>query len=99
MNSAKKNADKEACSHTEHDCSTFFSAGISQAKNGELLICCLFHALEIYLYSLSFHLTTFTLLLSYENRTNCSYHRILITELIFCNKVQALSWADRYPVA
>ena len=29
---------KGAYSYTEHDCSTFFSADISQAKNGELLI-------------------------------------------------------------
>ena len=33
MNSAKK---KGTCSHTEHD--WFFSAGISQAKNGKLLV-------------------------------------------------------------
>ena len=32
------NADKRACSHTVHHCSTFFTADISQAKNGELLI-------------------------------------------------------------
>ena len=76
MNSAKKSADKKACSHTEHDCSTFFSAGISRAKNGELIICCLFHAQEMYLYSLSFNMTTFALFLSYENRTNCSFHLI-----------------------
>ena len=38
MNWAKKNADWGACSHTVRDCSTFFSADISQAKNGELPI-------------------------------------------------------------
>ena len=54
--------------------------------------CCLFHALEMYLYSLSFHMTAFALFLSYENRTNCSFHRILITELY---QVQAFSWAVR----
>ena len=54
----------------------FFPAGISQAKNGELLICCLFHALEMYLYSLSLHTTKFALFLSYKNRTNCSFHLI-----------------------
>ena len=42
--------------------------------------CCLFHALKMYPYSLSFH-TTFVLSLSYENPTNCSFHRILITEI------------------
>ena len=51
----------------------FFSAGISQANNGELLICCLFHALEMYLYSLSLHTTKFALFLSYKNRTNCGF--------------------------
>ena len=38
MSSVINNADKRACSHTEHDCSTFLSADISQAKNGEFLI-------------------------------------------------------------
>ena len=78
MNSAKKNADEGVCSHTEHDCSEFFSAGISQAKNGELLIVVYFA--RMYLYSLSFHMNKFALFLSYENRTNCSFHRIQITE-------------------
>ena len=45
------------------------------------LCCCLFHALEMYLYSLSFHMTTFALFSSYENPTNCSFQRILITEI------------------
>ena len=34
--------------------------------------CCLFHALEMYSYSLSFHMTTFALFLSWENPINCS---------------------------
>ena len=38
MISVISNADKRACSHTVHHCSTFFTADISQAKNGELLI-------------------------------------------------------------
>ena len=38
MNLAKYNADEWACSHTVHDCSTFFSDDVSQAKNGVLLI-------------------------------------------------------------
>ena len=41
--------------------------------------CCLFHELEMYSYSLSFHMTTFELSLSCKNPTNCSFHRILIT--------------------
>ena len=32
----------------------------------------LFHALEMYSYSLSFHMTTFALFLSWENPINCS---------------------------
>ena len=32
------NANKRACSHTVHHSSTFFTADISQVKNGELLI-------------------------------------------------------------
>ena len=43
--------------------------------------CFLFQALERYSYSLSFHMTTFALFLSYENPTNCSFHRILISEI------------------
>ena len=35
MNSAKKEADYGARSHTGHDCFTFFSAAILQANNGE----------------------------------------------------------------
>ena len=31
--------------------------------------------------SRAFHMTTFALSLSYENPTNCSFHRILITEI------------------
>ena len=38
MNSPKKNADEGASFYTVHDYLTFFSADISQAKNGELLI-------------------------------------------------------------
>ena len=38
MNSVEKNANEGACFPTVHDCSTFFSADISQAKNGELPI-------------------------------------------------------------
>ena len=46
------------------------------------------------------HTTTFVLFLSYENPTNCSFHRILITQIHNeGNKVQALSWADWYSVA
>ena len=44
MISVISSADKRACSHTVHHCSTFFTADISQAKNGELLIvvyCCM----------------------------------------------------------
>ena len=44
MISVISSADKGACSHTVHHCSTFFTADISQAKNGELLIvvyCCM----------------------------------------------------------
>ena len=37
MNSAKRNADEGAYSHIGHDYSSFFSADITQAKNGELL--------------------------------------------------------------
>ena len=80
MDSVKKNTDLGACSHTEHNCSTFFSAGIPQAKNGKLLIVVYF-TLEKYLYSLSFHMTTFVLFLLYENQTTCCLYRILITEL------------------
>ena len=52
----------------------------------------------MYSYSLSFHMTTFALFLSYENPTICSFHRILITEQS-ASQTQALSCADRYPVA
>ena len=38
MISVINNADGRACSHTVHDCSTFLSADISQAKKGEFLI-------------------------------------------------------------
>ena len=78
----------------------FSSADISQAKKGELLIVVnvKFHLLEMYSYSLSFHMTTFALFLSYENPTICSFHRILITEQS-ASQTQALSCADRYPVA
>ena len=41
----------------------------------------LFHVREMYSYSLSFHMTTFPLFSSYENPTNCSSHRISITEI------------------
>ena len=65
MNSAKNNAVKGACSQTRHDCSIFFSAESSQAKNSELLLVIqLFQALEMYSYSLTFHMTTITLFLS-----------------------------------
>ena len=37
MNSAKRNADEGTYSHIGHDYSSFFSADITQAKNGELL--------------------------------------------------------------
>ena len=37
---------------------------------------CLFHALEMYSYSLSFYMTKFALFLSYENPTNCSFHHL-----------------------
>ena len=47
MNSAKKNADQGACSHTVHDFSTFLPADISQAKKWGAPYCCLFHALDI----------------------------------------------------
>ena len=43
--------------------------------------CCLLHALEMYLFSLSFLMTTFALFLSYENPTSCSFHRILLPEI------------------
>ena len=59
MNSAKNNAVKGACFFI------FFSAESSQAKNSErLLVIQLFQALEMYSYSLSFHMTTITLFLS-----------------------------------
>ena len=55
--------------------------------------CFLFHALEMYSYLLSFYMTTFALFSLYENPTNYSFHRILITVT-----QSGLSWADRYPV-
>ena len=61
----------------------FFSAGISQAKNSKLLIVVYFTRQRC---SLSFHVTTFALFLSYENRTNCIFHRILITNTSFVIK-------------
>ena len=43
--------------------------------------CCLFHALERYLYSLSFYMITLALFLSFDNCTSCSFHRVLKTEI------------------
>ena len=43
--------------------------------------CCLFHALERYLYSLSFYMITFALFWAFDNPTSCSFHRILKTEI------------------
>ena len=39
--------------------------------------CCLLHALERYLYSLSFYMITFELFWAFDNPTSCSFHRIL----------------------
>ena len=74
-----KNVDWGAFSHVVHDCSTFVSADISQAKNDELLIAVYFT--QMYSYSLSFHMTTFVHFLLYENPTNCSFRGISITEM------------------
>ena len=57
--------------------------------------CCLFHALERYLYSLSFHMISFALFLSFDNPTSCSFHRILKTEIhhLYQKSSLFLSWA------
>ena len=56
--------------------------------------CCLFHALERYLYSLSFYMITFALFLSFDNCTSCSFHRILKTEIhhLYIKSSPFLSW-------
>ena len=46
------------------------------------------HTFEMNSYSLSFHITTFTLFLSYKNPTNSSFHLILIT------KIHHLKWCS-----
>ena len=74
-----KEVDWGACFHTVDDCSTFFWADILQAKNGELVIVVYFTCFRCT--HTPFHMTTFTLFLSYENPTNCSFYRILTTEI------------------
>ena len=56
--------------------------------------CCLFHALERYLYSLSFYMITFALFSSFDNCTSCSFHRILKTEIhhLYIKSSPFLSW-------
>ena len=63
-NPAKKNADYGACSHTVHNCSTFFSADILRAKNGELLNVVYFTRLSC---TYTPCLSTFAPFLLYEN--------------------------------
>ena len=59
-------------SHNVNDSSTLFSADEWWGY-----CCCLFHALEMYSYSLSFHVTLSAIFSSFENPTSCSFHRIL----------------------
>ena len=61
---------------------------------GDISLFCLFHALEIYSYSLSFHMTTFALFFSYENPTNGIFCCFLITEIHHLQKSSSpfLSW-------
>ena len=89
-----------ACSHTAHDFFYILFGWCFVSEECWARYCCFFDALEIDSYPLSLHTTTFVLFLSYENPTNCSFHRILITQIHNeGNKVQALSWADWYSVA
>ena len=64
MISVINNADYRACSHTVHDCSTFLFGWHFASEEWWAPYCCLFHALEMYSYSLSFHMTTLALFLS-----------------------------------
>ena len=84
---------------TVNDCLTLFSADMSQAKNGELLI------VQVHFTRLR---CTHTLCLSTWLHLRFSYRmKILLVvvsivfcyqEYIICDKVQALSWTGRYSV-
>ena len=62
--------------HTVNDCST-----LSSPDEYWVYYFCLFHALEMYSYSLSFHITLFALFSSFKNPNSCSFHRILLLEI------------------
>ena len=82
-----------------HVYTTFFSADITQAKNGELLNVAYFTRMR----------DTYTLCLSTWLNLRFSDRLIILPvvvsiefykqKYIICIKIQALSWDDRYPVA
>ena len=84
---------------TVNDCSTLFSADMSQAKDGELLI------VQVYFTRLR---CTHTPCLSTWLHLHFSYRikiLLVIVSIVFCyqkyiicDKVQALSWTGLYPV-
>ena len=86
-------------SHTVNDCSTLLSADMSQAKNGKLFVV---------VYSTRLRCTHTPCLSTWLHLPFSYRMKILpvVVSIVFCqqkyiicDKVQALSWTDRYPVA
>ena len=86
-------------SHTVKDCSTLLSADMSQAKNGKLFV--VINSTRLRCTHTPCLSTWLHLPFSYRMKILPVVVSIVFCQqkYIICDKVQALSWTDRYPVA